>query len=41
MKIAPKVPVRTMVHEYCLEDAGRALNDLRRGAFSGASVIVI
>ena len=41
MKIAPEVPVRTIVHEYSLHDANRALEDLRKGAFSGAAVIVV
>ncbi|MBD3240332.1 MAG: zinc-binding alcohol dehydrogenase family protein [Chitinivibrionales bacterium] len=40
MRIAPKVPVKTTVHRYALEDANRALDDLRRGAFSGAAVLV-
>lgn len=40
MSIAPKVPVKTTVHRYSLEDANRALDDLRRGAFSGAAVLV-
>lgn len=41
MKIAPEVPVRTTVHEYSLQDANRALDDLRKGAFSGAAVVVL
>ena len=41
MAIAPKVPVRTTVHQYQLADANKALNDLRNGAFSGAAVVVI
>ena len=41
MKIAPEVPVKTIVHEYSLEDTNQALDDLRSGAFSGAAVIVI
>ncbi|MBN2036412.1 MAG: zinc-dependent alcohol dehydrogenase family protein [Chitinispirillaceae bacterium] len=40
MNIAPQVPVRTTVHEYALKDANRALDDLRKGAFSGAAVLV-
>jgi propanol-preferring alcohol dehydrogenase len=39
--IAPRVPVRTEVHEYALEDAGRALEDLRLGRFTGAAVLRI
>ena len=37
--LAPRVPVRTHVHAYPLEDAGRALEDLRAGRFTGAAVI--
>ena len=39
LELAPRVPVRTEVHEYALEDAGRALDDLRHGRFTGAAVI--
>ena len=35
LDLAPRVPVRTEVHEYPLEDAGRALDDLRHGASPG------
>jgi propanol-preferring alcohol dehydrogenase len=40
MAIAPEVPVRTEVTEYGLEDANRALADLREGRFRGAAVLV-
>jgi propanol-preferring alcohol dehydrogenase len=40
LALAPEVPVRTTVHEYELEDAGRALEDLRHGRFEGAAVVV-
>lgn len=40
LALAPRVPVRTEVHTYPLGDAGRALEDLRAGAFSGAAVVV-
>jgi propanol-preferring alcohol dehydrogenase len=40
LRLAPEVPVRTTVTEYALEDAGRALDDLRSGAFSGSAVVV-
>jgi alcohol dehydrogenase, propanol-preferring len=39
LALAPRVPVRTQVTEYALDDAPRALDDLRSGAFSGAAVI--
>lgn len=40
LELAPRVPVRTTVHEYRLEDANRALDDLRRGRFDGAAVVL-
>jgi propanol-preferring alcohol dehydrogenase len=40
LPLAAEVPVRTEVHEYSLDDANRALEDLRAGAFTGAAVIV-
>jgi propanol-preferring alcohol dehydrogenase len=40
LALAPKVPVRSEVHEYPLERAGDALDDLRAGRFTGAAVIV-
>jgi propanol-preferring alcohol dehydrogenase len=39
LKIAPKVPVKTDVRTYCLEDANRALDDLRHGRITGAAVL--
>jgi alcohol dehydrogenase, propanol-preferring len=41
LALAPRVPVRTDVHRYVLEDAGRALEDLRAGRFEGSAVIEI
>lgn len=41
LKVAPKVPVETSTHEYPLEDAGKALDDLRHGRFEGAAVLVM
>jgi propanol-preferring alcohol dehydrogenase len=38
-EVAPRVPVRTHVVTYPLEEAGRALDDLRLGRFSGAAVV--
>jgi propanol-preferring alcohol dehydrogenase len=41
LEIAPKVPVRTEVQTYCLEDANRALDDLRQGRITGAAALVM
>jgi len=40
LALAPRVPVRTEVTTYPLEDAPRALEDLRAGRFNGAAVVV-
>ena len=40
LALAPQVPVRTHVTAYPLEQAGRALEDLRAGRFTGAAVVV-
>jgi propanol-preferring alcohol dehydrogenase len=40
-ELAPQVPVRTRVRPYSLEDANRALDDLRRGRLRGAAVIQV
>jgi propanol-preferring alcohol dehydrogenase len=40
LELATRVPVHTTVSSYELADAGRALEDLRAGAFTGAAVIV-
>jgi propanol-preferring alcohol dehydrogenase len=39
MALAPRVPVRSVVEEYSLEDANRALADVRAGRIQGAAVI--
>jgi propanol-preferring alcohol dehydrogenase len=39
LEIAARVPVRTEVTLYGLADTGKALEDLRRGAFNGAAVV--
>jgi propanol-preferring alcohol dehydrogenase len=39
LEIAPRVPVRTKTVVYALEDANRALEDLRHGEFTGAAVL--
>jgi alcohol dehydrogenase, propanol-preferring len=41
LDLAPRVPVHTTVSEYPLEEAERALADLRAGAFSGSAVLVL
>jgi len=39
-ELAARVPVHTTTHVYPLEDANRALDDLRAGRFQGAAVLV-
>ena len=39
MALAPKVPVKTHVEEYRLDQANEALEDLRAGRLSGAAVL--
>jgi alcohol dehydrogenase, propanol-preferring len=41
LDLAPRVPVRTHVTEYPLEEANRALEDLRAGRFTGAAVLIV
>jgi propanol-preferring alcohol dehydrogenase len=41
LALAPKVPVRTHVTSYPLEEANGALDDLRHGRFNGAAVLAI
>jgi propanol-preferring alcohol dehydrogenase len=41
LEIAPRVPVKTDVKTYCLKDANQALDDLRRGRFTGAAVLAM
>ncbi|MDX1901305.1 MAG: zinc-dependent alcohol dehydrogenase family protein [Gammaproteobacteria bacterium] len=41
LTLAPKIPVKTEVHTYPLKEANQALDDLRRGQFTGSAVIVI
>lgn len=40
LALAPSVPIRTEVRRYPLEDANRALDDLRAGRVRGAAVLV-
>jgi propanol-preferring alcohol dehydrogenase len=39
LKIAPKVPIKTDVHAYALEQANQAIDDLRHGKITGAAVL--
>jgi propanol-preferring alcohol dehydrogenase len=41
LSLAPRVPVQTAVQLYRLEEANRALDDLRHGRIRGAAVLVI
>jgi propanol-preferring alcohol dehydrogenase len=41
LSLAPRVPVRTAVQLYRLEEANRSLDDLRHGRIRGAAVLVI
>jgi alcohol dehydrogenase, propanol-preferring len=41
LALAPRVPVRTEVTTYSLEEAGDALEDLRAGRFRGAAVLLV
>jgi propanol-preferring alcohol dehydrogenase len=40
LELAPRVPIRTTVTTYALEQAEKALADLRAGAFEGTAVLV-
>jgi propanol-preferring alcohol dehydrogenase len=39
LKLASQFPIRTEISTYPLEDANRALSDLRSGALQGAAVL--
>ena len=41
LRIAPDVPVKTATVTYPLEEANRALDDLRNGRFEGAAVLMM
>lgn len=41
LALVPRVPIRTTVKEYPLEAANEALDDLRRGRFTGSAVLEI
>jgi propanol-preferring alcohol dehydrogenase len=40
LALAPKVPVKTTITRYSLEQAEHALADLRSGAFEGSAVVI-
>lgn len=39
LALAPKIPIKTEVHIYSLQEANQALEDLRGGKYSGAYVV--
>lgn len=41
LSLAPKIPIKTEVHNYSLKDVNKALDDLRKGRFTGSAVIII
>src|SRR4051794_18928475 len=41
LELAPRVPVRTVVRSYPLEQANEALDDLRAGRFEGSAVLSV
>ena len=41
LELAPRVPVRTVVRSYPLEEANEALHDLRAGRFEGSAVLSV
>jgi propanol-preferring alcohol dehydrogenase len=41
LRVADEVPVRSTITRYPLEDANRALDDLRHGRFEGAAVLQV
>jgi propanol-preferring alcohol dehydrogenase len=41
LELAPRIPVHTDVRPYPLDRANEALDDLRRGRFSGAAVLIV
>ncbi len=41
LDLAPRVPVHTQVHAYPLEQANKALADLRAGRLTGAAVLTV
>ena len=41
MELAPKVPVRTQIREFRLDEANEALQHLRAGELQGAAVLSV
>jgi propanol-preferring alcohol dehydrogenase len=41
LALAPRVPVRTTIREFALEQANEALQHLRRGEIHGAAVVQV
>ena len=41
MEIAPKIPIRTKIEPFVLDQANQALNRLRSGQIEGAAVLII
>ncbi|NPV91795.1 MAG: zinc-dependent alcohol dehydrogenase family protein [Firmicutes bacterium] len=41
LALAPRIPIRTEVREYPLDEANEALDDLRQGRLQGAAVLVV
>ncbi|MCH8205337.1 MAG: alcohol dehydrogenase, partial [Candidatus Hydrogenedentes bacterium] len=41
LALAPTIPIKTVVTPYPLERVNDALEDLRRGRFTGAAVLLI
>ena len=41
LKIAPRVPVKTEIQKFSLEEANDALDRLREGQIQGAAVLVM
>ena len=40
LDLAPRVPIRTRIEEFALEDANQALEALRAGNLTGAAVLI-
>jgi propanol-preferring alcohol dehydrogenase len=40
LRLAAQLPLRVQTHRYALDDAQRALDDLRAGRYSGAAVLI-
>jgi alcohol dehydrogenase, propanol-preferring len=41
LALAPRIPIRTEVTTYALDETAQALTDLRQGAFSGSAVVQV